>query len=186
VIVLWDNLKVKKRSVMWMSAIQAVNFHFLMYFVIGVCFLLFAMDKGNDDPFAFFITSVVFILLSIVIFGMSFSYHLKCYSFDPSVSLEKVKNDVVDASFNFDGGLVYLDFILPERNRNLVCHIYVPISKSEVLVYKFDHKQKYTKELRNFECIKQNLITTPPKPEKTNWVKKWQSDPHLPMSYNFT
>ncbi|WP_338854025.1 hypothetical protein WE348_20575 (plasmid) [Alteromonas macleodii] len=179
-------MKDNNRSDLLISAKLASDFYFLIIFIMGVLCILIPVFEENDFFNELIEVGVILFLISIVIFGINFSYYLKCYSFDSSVSFEKVKNDVIDASFYYDEELVYQEFILPTRYKGFTNRFYVPISKSEVLIYKFDHNQKFTKEFFTYEAIKQNLITAPTNPEKANWVKKWQSDPHLPMSYNFT
>lgn len=153
---------------------------------MGVCCTLLPVFEDTDFNNEIFGVGGVLFLVSLVMFGTGFSYYLKCYSFDSSVSFEKVKKDVIDASFYYDEELVYQEFILPARYRGFTNRFYVPISKSEVLIYKFDHNQKFTKGFSTFEAIKQNLLTAPTNPEKTSWVKKWQSDPHLPTLFNYT
>ena len=179
-------MKDNNRSVWLNSAILAFDIIFLLFFSMGVWLTLLPGFEETGFSYELIGLGVIFILISIAMFGISFSYFLKCYSFDSSVSLEKVKNDVIDASFYYDEKLVFQELILPTRYEGFSNLFYVPISKSEVLIYKFDHNQKFTKGFSTFEAIKQNLITATTNPEKTSWVKKWQSEPHLPMSYNFT
>ncbi|WP_155761801.1 hypothetical protein [Alteromonas mediterranea] len=179
-------MKDNNRSVWLISAKLATDFSFLIFFIMGVWCILVPVFEENDFFSELIGVGVILLLISIVFFGMSFSYYLKCYSFDSSVSFEKVKNDLIDASFYYDEKLVYQEFILPTRYKDFTNRFYVPISKTEVLIYKFDHNQKFTKEFFTYEAIKQNMIAAPTNPEKTNWVKKWQSDQHLSVSFNYT
>lgn len=153
---------------------------------MGVWCALLPVFEETGFSYELIGVGVILILISIGLFGINFSYFLKCYSFDSSVSFEKVKNDVIDASFYYVEKLVYQELILPTRYEGFSNKFYVPISKSEVLIYKFDHNQKFTKGFLTYEAIKQKLITAPTNPEKTNWLKKWQSDPHLPTLFNYT
>ena len=147
----------------------------------SLVFALFLGPESNDGlTFSNKVTLLCF--LNTVVFVVvlaNYIENLRWSVFKPSLAKEKALTALISNRFQIENELVIV------KHRKNCCHIYIPVSKEEVLFYSFNSDYSYSVDFTTMAKFKKQAFLNPDS-KKVEFIRQCESSTKLVDSMNLS